>query len=114
MKHKPILAFLLLLLALTGFAQEKYMLKKGDPNGIGKWYMGRQIAQVMSHWGIDWLERPEREMEENTTQLINNLRLKKGMQVADIGAGSGYHVALMSPLVGAEGKVFAVDVEPEM
>jgi predicted methyltransferase len=95
-------------------AQEKYVLKKGDPNGIGKWYMGRQIAQVMSHWGIDWLERPEREMEENTSMLISNLGLKTGMTIADIGAGSGYHVALMAPKVGTAGKVYAVDVEPEM
>lgn len=95
-------------------AQEKYQLKKGDPNGIAKWYMGRQIAQVMSHWGIDWLERPEREMEENTSLLISNLGLRTGMTIADIGAGSGYHVALMSPKVGKTGKVYAVDVEPEM
>jgi protein-L-isoaspartate O-methyltransferase len=109
-----VFVFIVLMVTVDCHAQDRYVSKKGDPNGIGKWYMGRQIAQVMSHWGIDWLERPEREMEENTTQLISNLRLKKGMQVADIGAGSGYHVALMSPLVGVEGKVFAVDVEPEM
>jgi FkbM family methyltransferase len=75
--------------------------------------MGRQIAQVMSHYGIDWLEREEREMEENTTQLLKNLSVKPGMLVADIGAGSGYHSALLSKMVG-NGKVFAVDVEPEM
>jgi len=94
-------------------AQELYNTKPGDPNGINKWYMGRQIAQVMSHYGIDWLEREEREMEENTTQLLKNLSVKPGMLVADIGAGSGYHSALLSKMVG-NGKVFAVDVEPEM
>ena len=75
--------------------------------------MGRQIAQVMSHYGIDWLEREEREMEENTSQLLKNLSIKPGMVIADIGAGSGYHSALLSKIVGT-GKVFAVDVEPEM
>jgi FkbM family methyltransferase len=75
--------------------------------------MGRQIAHVMSHYGIDWLEREEREMEENTTLLLKNLAVKPGMVVADIGAGSGYHSALLSKMVGT-GKVFAVDVEPEM
>jgi FkbM family methyltransferase len=94
-------------------AQERYTTKPGDPNGINKWYMGRQIAQVMCHYGIDWLEREEREMEENTTQLLKNLLVKPGMVVADIGAGSGYHSALLSKMVG-NGKVFAVDVEPEM
>jgi FkbM family methyltransferase len=75
--------------------------------------MGRQIAHVMSHYGIDWLEREEREMEENTSLLLKNLAVKPGMVVADIGAGSGYHSALLSKMVGT-GKVFAVDVEPEM
>jgi len=75
--------------------------------------MGRQIAHVMSHYGIDWLEREEREMEENTSLLLKNLAVKSGMVVADIGAGSGYHSALLSKMVGT-GKVFAVDVEPEM
>lgn len=94
-------------------AQDRYVYKSGDPNGIKKWYMGRQIAQVMSHYGIMWLERPERELEENSTQLIKNLNLKPGMHVADIGAGSGYHTRMISKQIG-NGKVYAVDVEPEM
>jgi FkbM family methyltransferase len=52
-------------------------------------------------------------MEENTSLLLKNLAVKPGMVVADIGAGSGYHSALLSKMVGT-GKVFAVDVEPEM
>ncbi|MFZ9661941.1 MAG: hypothetical protein ACO29O_08690, partial [Chitinophagaceae bacterium] len=64
---------------LTTHSQEKYVYKGGDINGIKKWYMGRQIAQVMSHYGIDWLERPEREVEENTSLLLKNLNLKSGM-----------------------------------
>lgn len=108
-----LLLFIVLLFYTSLMAQERYATKPGDPNGINKWYMGRQIAQVMSHYGIDWLEREEREMEENTTQLLKNLSVKPGMVVADIGAGSGYHSALLSKMAG-NGKVFAVDVEPEM
>jgi ubiquinone/menaquinone biosynthesis C-methylase UbiE len=98
---------------MFSLGQDRYIIKTGDPNGIKKWYMGRQIAQVMSHYGIDWLEREEREREENTTLLLKNLAVKPGMVIADIGAGSGYHSALLSKIVGT-GKVFAVDVEPEM
>jgi ubiquinone/menaquinone biosynthesis C-methylase UbiE len=98
---------------MFSLGQDRYKIKTGDPNGINKWYMGRQIAQVMSHYGIDWLERPEREKEENTSLLLKNLAVKPGMLIADIGAGSGYHSALLSKMVGS-GKVFAVDVEPEM
>ena len=108
-----LLLFTFLSLSLFSFGQEYYKIKTGDPNGINKWYMGRQIAQVMSHYGIDWLERDERDMEENTALLLKNLAVKPGMVIADIGAGSGYHSALLSKIVG-NGKVFAVDVEPEM
>jgi ubiquinone/menaquinone biosynthesis C-methylase UbiE len=96
-----------------GNAQGKYILKSGDANGIDKWYMGRQIAQVMSHYGIDWLEREERDKEENTSLLLKNLNVQQGMMIADIGAGSGYHSSLLSKMVG-NGKVYAVDVELEM
>ena len=113
-KLKPcILLFTFLSLSIFSLGQDRYKIKAGDPNGINKWYMGRQIAQVMSHYGIDWLERPEREKEENTSLLLKNLAVKPGMMIADIGAGSGYHSALLSKMVGS-GKVFAVDVEPEM
>jgi FkbM family methyltransferase len=113
-KFKPYtLLFIFLSLSMFSLGQERYKIRAGDPNGINKWYMGRQIAHVMSHFGIDWLEREEREMEENTTLLLKNLAVKPGMVVADIGAGSGYHSALLSKMVGT-GKVFAVDVEPEM
>jgi ubiquinone/menaquinone biosynthesis C-methylase UbiE len=111
------LRFILLILALlqtaTLAAQERYTVKSGDPNGISKWYMGRQIAQVMSHYGIEWLERKEREMEENTSLLVKNLAVQPGLFLADIGAGSGYHSTLLSKMVG-NGKVYAVDVELEM
>lgn len=108
-----LLSTLFLTVSLCTLGQDRYKIRAGDPNGINKWYMGRQIAHVMSHYGIDWLEREEREMEENTTLLLKNLAVKPGMVVADIGAGSGYHSALLSKMVGT-GKVFAVDVEPEM
>jgi ubiquinone/menaquinone biosynthesis C-methylase UbiE len=111
---KPsLLLFAFLSLSLFSLGQDRYIIKSGDPNGIDKWYMGRQIAHVMSHFGIDWLEREERESEENTSLLLKNLAVKPGMVIADIGAGSGYHSALLSKMLGT-GKVFAVDVEPEM
>ena len=90
-----------------------YELKNGDINGIGKWYMGREIAHVMGFQGINWLERPEREKEESTTTLLKNMDIKPGNDIADIGAGSGYHVFKMAPMVG-KGHVYAVDIQEEM
>ncbi|WP_339749411.1 methyltransferase domain-containing protein [uncultured Rubinisphaera sp.] len=85
-----------------------------DPNGIGKFYMGREIAHVMGHPAAMWLERPEREAEENLSRLIELLKLKPGDVVADIGAGSGVITLKMAPLVAPEGKVIAVDIQREM
>jgi ubiquinone/menaquinone biosynthesis C-methylase UbiE len=88
--------------------------KDHDPDGIGKFYMGREIAQVMGHLGIGWLERKEREKEEEPAKLIELLKLKEGMVVADVGAGSGYYSFRISPKVGDKGKVLAVDIQREM
>lgn len=91
-----------------------YTFRKGSPDGIGKWYMGREIAWVMGHQGIGWLERPEREIEEQPSQLLLNMAIQPGEILADIGAGSGYHSRMMAQLTGAGGRVKAVDIQPEM
>ena len=83
-------------------------------DGIGKTYMGRQIARVMGWQGAAWLERGEREREERTDLLLPELGIKPGMTVADIGAGTGYFSRRMAALVGPQGAVYAVDVQPEM
>ena len=85
-----------------------------DPDGIGKFYLGREIAQVMGHEGADWLERPNRAAEENSTLLLASLKVKPGDVVADIGAGTGYYTRRLAKLVGSQGIVYAEDIQPEM
>ncbi len=75
---------------------------------------GRRIAQVMGAAGADWLERSERESEENPSKAIELLKFEKGMTVADIGAGSGYYALRIAEIVGPTGKVYATDIQPEM
>ena len=120
---RGLLAWLAVVVLLGGVAvaeppkrePPKYETKKDhDPDGIGKFYMGREIAQVMGYGGWQWLERPERVKEEEPAKLIKALEIKEGMTVADVGAGSGYHCFLMSPLVGEKGKVIASDIQQEM
>ena len=83
-------------------------------DGIGKRYMGREIAGVMGWQGAAWLEREERSQEERTDVLLAALDLKPGMVVADIGAGTGYLSRRMARAVAPGGRVLAVDVQPEM
>lgn len=84
-----------------------------SPDGIGKFYMGREIAQVMGHQGAAWLERPSRVREEQPDRLIAGLKLRSTDVIADIGAGTGYFSFRIAAQVPA-GQVFAVDVQPEM
>jgi ubiquinone/menaquinone biosynthesis C-methylase UbiE len=85
-----------------------------DPNGIGKFYMGREIAHVMGHQAAEWLERPEREQEERTSRLVEALKFRPGEAVADIGAGTGYLTRRIAPRLLPRGKVYAVEIQQEM
>jgi precorrin-6B methylase 2 len=88
--------------------------KDHDPDGIGKFYMGREIAQVMGHLAAEWLERPEREQEERPSKLLEALQIHPGDVIADIGAGSGYLTFRLAKRTGPKGKVLAVEIQPEM
>ncbi|WP_343485970.1 class I SAM-dependent methyltransferase [Allomuricauda sp. d1] len=109
-----LLVFLMLFVSGPMLSQKDvYTYKEGDYNGIGKWYMGREIAHVMGYQGMSWLERDSREAEENTTLLLKNMNIQPDDAIADIGAGSGYHVFKMANRA-TEGTIYAVDIQDEM
>lgn len=123
----PILFYLLLMVfgVASSFAQEKAATTNAAParyeqrhragyDGTGRYYMDREIAHVMGHQAADWLERPEREQEEHTAQMIKLLNLKPGEKVADIGAGTGYITRRLAEGVGKSGAVYAVEIQQEM
>ena len=117
----PLRRTLLLLAALAApaFAEAPpeplyEMRAEHDPNGIGKFFLGREIAHVMGHQAADWLERPERAEEEKTDLLIESLKFREGEVVADIGCGSGYIARRIAKKVGATGTVYGVDIQQEM
>jgi hypothetical protein len=82
-----------------------------DPNGTGKFYMGREIAQVMGPGGIPWLDRPERESEEKPEEVIKAMKLRGDEVIADLGAGSGYYSFRLATKVH---KLLAVELQDEM
>jgi SAM-dependent methyltransferase len=98
---------------LAGTPADRYTEGTASADGIGKRHQGREIAHVMGWQAAPWLERDEREAEERTSLLIEELALKPGMVVADVGAGSGYLSRRMAPLV-KPGRVIAVDIQPQM
>jgi len=96
-------------------------------------YLGREIAKTMSYHGAPWLTRPQREREENTSELLEQLRISPGQWICDLGCGNGYYTLRMArrmddaekALAAArdreeleaprrEGKILAVDIQPEM
>jgi precorrin-6B methylase 2 len=105
----------LLLMAAIAYPQPAppYRMGPASPDGIGKFYFQREIAQIMGFEGAAWLERPGRDAEERPDLLLAALPLQRGMNVADIGAGSGYLSKRMAPLI-APGRVYAIDVQPQM
>jgi ubiquinone/menaquinone biosynthesis C-methylase UbiE len=90
-----------------------YSYRPPSFDGIGKYYMGREIAGVMGHQGASWLERSERSTEEQPQKMVAALELKSTDTVADVGAGSGYIAQLLAVQV-PQGKVLAIDLQPEM
>jgi SAM-dependent methyltransferase len=96
------LVSILLLAASAAIAQSEHPIS------------GRKIAPMMGIGGADWLDRNEREMEEQPEVALDALAIEKGMVVADVGAGSGYFAIRLARRVGPSGKVYANDIQPEM
>jgi SAM-dependent methyltransferase len=90
-----------------------YQIGEASRDGIGKFYMGREISYVMGHLGAGWLERPKREREERTDLLLKKLSLKSTDHVVDLGAGTGYFSFPIAVQLTA-GRLLAVDIEPKM
>jgi ubiquinone/menaquinone biosynthesis C-methylase UbiE len=107
-------AFLLLfnLLLVYPFQDSVYQHKTASDGGTGKVYFGREIAQIMDFKGSAWLERANRQQEENSNLTIDKLPIEKNSVVADIGAGTGYYTFKICYKV-PEGRVYAVEIQDD-
>ena len=75
---------------------------------------GRVYALPMGVAGAPWLDRREREREEDPDLAMRLIRVQRGSTVADLGAGSGYFTVRLARAVGTDGKVYAVDIQQGM
>jgi SAM-dependent methyltransferase len=109
-----------LALALTSSAQDASKTDSSAAEATDKpppplkTYKGREIADAMHYAGAGWLVRESREREEECSTMLKALHIKPGQTVCDMGCGNGFYTLKLSSLVGKEGQVLAVDIQPEM
>jgi len=77
-------------------------------------YKGRVIAQTMHYTGATWLTRDNREQEERCSLMLANLGVKRGLTICDMGCGNGFYTLQLAKMVGEDGHVYGVDIQPEM
>ncbi|HMP79666.1 MAG TPA: class I SAM-dependent methyltransferase [Pirellulaceae bacterium] len=107
----PIAGIVLGICASFAWAQDNTQRQIPEPRDE---YMGRRIAQTMHYAGAAWLMRETRDREEDCSLLLNNLPLRPGMTVCDMGCGNGFYSLPIAQLIGERGRVLAVDIQSEM
>jgi len=96
------------------FCPAALCLAEDDSPPARQVYKGRRIAPTMSYLGADWLIRASREKEERCSELLESLKLKPGQTACDMGCGNGFYSLKLAQLVGRQGRVLAVDIQPQM
>jgi ubiquinone/menaquinone biosynthesis C-methylase UbiE len=76
--------------------------------------MGRQIATTMHYTGAPWLVRESRQREEDCRRLLDELDVQPGQTLCDMGCGNGFYTIQLARLTDRQGKVYAIDIQPEM
>jgi predicted methyltransferase len=100
--------------ALAALACAGHALAGAQPETPGTGEAEREPAPVMSYLGAEWLERPERDAEQQPDKVLEAMGLRAGDHVADIGAGTGYFTRRIARITGPTGRAYAVEIQPEM
>ena len=82
-----------------------YAIEENVNPGINQNYQDAEYQQWLSTF-----ERTGREVYDRQQDVVQALALKQGMDIADIGAGTGFYSLLFAEQVGNSGNVYAVDV----
>ncbi len=93
--------------------RDQLTTKSQIPPGRTK-YLGRTIAQTMHYTGAEWLLRDTREREERCARMLASMGIERGMTICDMGCGNGFYSLKMAKLAGPEGRILAVDIQPQM
>jgi ubiquinone/menaquinone biosynthesis C-methylase UbiE len=110
----PTLLVVLTVTLCAAVADPSYTTGPKTRDGLGKYYFGREIAHYMTHEGAPWLDRPERDQEERPDLVMAALALRPGEVAADVGCGTGYFTWRMAQAVGETGRIYGVEIQPEM
>ena len=110
----PIHARLALLLTLLACLLPAQLPAQTTATKAPDTYLGRRIATTMHYSGAPWLVRESRQREEDCRRLLKQLNVQPGQTLCDMGCGNGFYTLALARLAGTEGKVYAVDIQPEM
>lgn len=112
MKRFPVVVMVAVVVAAAAVSTSSISLAAQRP-GVHP-VSGRVYALPMGVEGASWLDRRERDDEEDVSRMVRLLSIKRGWTVADVGAGSGYVSVRLAKAVGDEGVVYANDLQPGM
>ena len=100
------------LLTLVGFALAQALATAQNTALSSTQEMNRLHRDSQAY--IARLEDPTRDAYQKPQEVIKALNIREGEVIADLGAGSGYFTLRLAEAVGKTGRVYAVDVNPDM
>ncbi len=104
LKKRRVAEWFLVVVAALGVRGIGAQEKSVNP-GINKQFESPSATEFIGRF-----ERDGRDAYDHRKEVVEALGLKPGMDVADVGAGTGLFTRIFAPLVGPEGKVYAVDI----
>ena len=105
-----IISLLIAALSMASLLNESLWLVYAQPHEGSPHH--RRPADI--HQYLEHLDRAERDIDQQPDKVVEALSLRPGLSVADIGAGSGYFTRRFIQAVTEKGKVYAIDIEPDM
>ena len=91
---------------LKTYLQYKYHFKNISPKDKENSRMLRFLEDFIL------FSNPDRERWEKTRKILQKLRIEYGLTIADVGCGSGYFTFKFADMVGPDGKIYGIEINP--